>query len=319
MQTRIILIGTGILMLLALIAVGTRQAGRLQFAGGPEGGTFLYFAQSLAAYIESAHPEYKFRVIGTGGSVENLKLVNSGKAVLALAHAGDIYLARQGELENENDRYVNIRALGRLFGSTAQLVVKQQSVIRTPQDLVNRRVAIGSMGSGAAHSAERFFRTIGIWEQITPLYIGYQLGMSELSSGRAEAVWQLVGSPSPSIQKLNRQSPLRLIPLAAYVRFTDFYRKYPFYNETKIPAGTYRGQQKPIDTFQDNSILITNKDADPELIRAILDKLYSPSGIARLSRLDPSSSELDIQKALLGIKIPLHPIAKGFWHERGML
>ena len=296
-----------------------RSTEKVRLGGGPEGGTFTVYVNGLAKLIQQELPDLQLKVTSSGGSVANLDDIEKGKVALALVYAGDAYLGKQGQLKNHQTRLTNTRALGRVYGSTAQLVVLKESIIKTPEDLVNRRVAIGSSGSGAAHSAERYFRILGLWDEITPLYIGYDLAMEELVSRRAQAVWQLVGAPSASIVNTNRNHPLRLIDLSELAEQSDFLLEYPFYSRVNIPADTYLGQIHPVDSFQDNTLLVAHPDTDPRLIATALQLLFSPKGIQQMRQIHPIAKDLDVQRGLQGIQIPLHPEAEKFWREQGIL
>ena len=296
-----------------------RSTEEVRFGGGPEGGTFIVYVEGLAELLRQELPELQLKVTSSGGSAANLNDIEAGKVALALAYAGDAYLGSQGLLKHHPARLTNVQALGRVYSSTAQLVVLEGSIIKSPEDLVNRRVAIGSSGSGAAHSAERYFRILGIWDEIIPLYIGYDLAMKELTSRGADAVWQLVGAPSASIVNTNRKHPLRLIDLSELAAQSDFLLEYPFYTWASIPAGTYRGQTDPIVSFQDNTLLVTHPDTDSQLIAATLQLLFSSKGMLQMRKVHPIAKDLDVQRGLQGIQIPLHPEAEKFWREKGIL
>ncbi len=309
-----------IALLIAIVWMNAeRSTKKIKLGGGPEGGTFIVFSKGLAKILQQEFPGTKITVKNSGGSVANLDLVEAANVDIALTYAGDAYLGSQGQLEKHRNPLGKVQALGRVYGSTAQLVVLKESAIKTPEDLANRRVAIGSSGSGAAHSAERYFRTLGLWDEITPLFMGYDLAMVELLSGRAQAVWQLVGAPSSSIVKANRKHQLRLVDLSELAEQSDFLLHYPFYSRVSIPAGTYPGQTRPIDSFQDNTLLVTHKEADPQLLTSVLSLLFSPQGIQQMRNIHPVGKDLDVQKGLQGVQIPLHPAAEKFWRERGLL
>ncbi len=309
-----------IFLLVALVWLNAeRSIERVRLGGGPEGGTFLVFSKGLGEILQQEFPELKIIVKNSGGSVANLELVEAQKVDLALTYAGDAFLGSQGQMEKDPHKFTNVRALGRVYGSTAQLVVLKESPIESPEDLANRRVAIGSSGSGAAHSAERYFRILGLWEEITPLYMGYDLAMQELLSGRAQAVWQLVGAPSKSIVNAGRKQPLRLIDLSELAEQSEFLLKYPFYSTVNIPAGTYRGQPRSIKSFQDNTLLVSHPAADPQLLTATLNLLFSPQGIQQMRDTHPVGQDLDPLRGLQGVQIPLHPVAEKFWRERGLI
>ncbi len=299
--------------------IADRSTEKVRMGGGPEGGTFIVYTKGLAELLRRELPELQLKVTSSGGSAANLNDVEEGKVALALAYAGDAYLGSQGLLKKHPTRLTNVQALGRVYSSTAQLMVLKGSIIKTPKDLVNRRIAIGSSGSGAAHSAERYFRSLGIWDEITPLYLGYDLAMGELISRRAQAVWQLVGAPCAAIVNTSRKHPLRLIDLAELADQSDFLLEYPFYTRVSIPAGTYSGQTRPIDSFQDNTLLVAHPGTDPQLIATTLHLLFSPKGMQQMRKIHPIAKDLDVQKGLQGIQIPLHPEAAKFWRKQGVL
>jgi|GEM_PF-599179 len=318
MQRALIALGLFLLVILVWLTA-TRSAEKIRLGGGPEGGTFLVYSNGLAGLLHKELPDARITVSSSGGSVTNLIDVEQGKVAMALAYAGDAYLGSQGKLKNHPVPMTRIRALARLYGSTAQLVVMADSVIKNPENLAGRRVAIGSPGSGASHSAERYFRILGLWEEITPLYLGYNQAMEELVGRRVQAVWQLVGAPSASIVHTSRNYPIRLIDLSELAEQSEFLLKYPFYTSVRIPAGTYKGQTHPVDSFQDNTLLVANTETDPELIKITLHLLFSPAGMQQMTEIHPTGKELDPKKGLMGIQIPMHPAAEEFWRELGMV
>ena len=317
-----VIICSAVIILVGLILILSNQpqpVKKVWIGGGPQGGTFIVFANGLTKLLQQELPGTEIKVIGSGGSVANLRNIQSGKLDLALVFAGDAYLGRQGKLDPDYPPFDKILALGRVYSSTAQLAVPQGSTIHTAYDLVNHRIAIGCSGSGAAHSAKLYFNTLGIWEQITPIYLGYGLGIEELIKGRAEAVWQLVGAPSTSITALNNTHPIRLLNLVEPAQKKNFFQQFPFYTEAVIPPDTYPGVDQSIHTFQDNTLLITHPDADTKLIEATVKVLFSPEGISYMHTIHPIAQELKISKGLQGIQIPLHPQAIKFWQKQGLV
>ena len=65
-------------------------------------------------------------------------MINTGKVTLGLAYATDTSLGWQGKLQGAKEPLENLRAVARIFGSTAHLVVLQESIIQTPYDLEAR-------------------------------------------------------------------------------------------------------------------------------------------------------------------------------------
>lgn len=289
---------------------------RLVLGGGPAGRTFQSIASGLAELINRNLPEVRVKVQPSGGSVANLIDVDQGKMDLALVYAADAYLGKEGVLPIRRPATQNVRALARLFGEAAHLIVPRDSLIQTPRDLKTKRVAIGSSGSGSALSARRFFKSLSIWEEVVPIYVDFALGMEELNRGSVEAVWVLMGYPSPQLQELTYRRHLRFIDLFDAAVVSGFFQSYPFYAVARIPADTYNGQERDVVTFQDAALLVADPQMDENLVYAILKLLFSKEGVARMLSAHPVAWDLDVEKGLMGVKIPLHPGAARFWRER---
>ncbi len=77
----------------------------------------------MAQVLQRDIPDIRFVVKPTGGSIANLLDVNQGKLSMGLVFSGDAYLGRKGELRKGLPPTTHVRALARLYGATAQLVV----------------------------------------------------------------------------------------------------------------------------------------------------------------------------------------------------
>ncbi len=316
--------GPGLLLLLlpvlALVLGSCQpQQSSLKFGGGPRGGTFENIAAELATILNENLSGVRITVEPSAGSLANLLDVEQGKMSMGLVFAGDAYLARQGRLKEDLMPTTGIMALARLYGATAHLVVANDSSIRTVQNLRGRRVAIGSSGSGAALTARRFFQSIGLWESIIPIHQGYTLGMEDLRWGNVDAVWLQVGYPSEYLLEISGKMPLRFLSLIDATAGSDFFTAYPFYRYTLIPAGTYAGQAQDILTFQDAALWVASSQLSDQLAYLVLRALFSEPGLAKMKAAHSAAWDLSITKGLMGVNIPLHPGARRFWQEQGIV
>lgn len=306
-------------ILLVLLAVGCRKSGQtLEIGGGPTGGTFQNIATGLAQVINQEMTGYRAVATRSGGSGSNLRDVDRGKLSMALAYAGDAYLGRRGELGSGEPATENVRAVARLYGAAAQLMVLQESPFRTPSDLKGRRIAIGNPGSGSALAAQRYFRSLGIWEEIIPIHVGFDMGLAKMSQGSADAVWLVVGFPNISLLKFSREKPVRFLDLLDGGNAGEFFRRYPFYSAVRITADTYPDQKHDVSTFQDAVLWVANRQLDEKFVQQALRLLFSAKGLSSMRAEDPAAGELSEAKGLTGVTIPLHPGAERFWRERGV-
>jgi uncharacterized protein len=290
----------------------------LAFGGGPTGGTFNYFANGMAIFISRSIPNFDVSSEGSGGSGENLKRLNSGQIDFGIVYSGDAYLGRIGELPQDDTKYEEVRSMAFLYGAPAQLVVLANAGVNSAKDLVGKRVAVGNAGSGAALSAERFFKHLGIWEQISPQFLGYSPAASAFKDRKIDAFWVLVGYPNASIIEAATQDKINLVSLDKDAQESGFYDKYPFYTTAKIPADTYPGQSAEVTTFQDNTFWCTNSKVDPDVVYQALKAIYSEQGLQHMRTAHQAAGEMSIEGGLVGASVPVHPGAVKFWEEQGV-
>jgi hypothetical protein len=308
------------LLAVALIALGMTPAPAADYSikigGGPTGGTFNTFTNAMAVYVPKVNPNIQASSVGSGGSVENLKRIHNGESDFGLCYAVDSSLGYIGKLPQDPAKYDNIRSMGYLYGAPAQLVVRADSGVKSAMDLKGKRVALGNAGSGAAASAERFFRHIGLWDNFNPDFLGYSQAASAFQDGKIDAFWVLVGYPNRSIIEAAVQVKIALVDVGVDAEKTGFYKEYA-YSPMTIPAGTYGKGMPATKSFQDSCILTTSKDQPEELVYTIMKTLWSPKGMEAMVMAKKSFKEMTLENGFTGASVPLHPGAVKFWKEQG--
>jgi TRAP transporter TAXI family solute receptor len=288
----------------------------IKIGGGPTGGTFNTFANGMAVYVPKVNKNIKATAVGSGGSVENVKRVSRNESNFGMCYAVDSDLGFQGKLPKDTNKYNGLRAMGYLYGAPAQLIVRADSKIKSAMDLKGKRVAVGNAGSGAAASAERFFRHIGVWDNFKPTFMGYSAAASAFKDGKIDAFWVLVGYPNRSVIEAAVQVKIRLVDVGADAEKSGFYGAYA-YAPTTIPAGTYGKDMPACKTFQDSTILSVNKDMDEALVYAIMKTLWSKDGMAAMVAAKKTFKDMTLENGFRGASVPLHKGAAKFWTEQG--
>ncbi len=310
-------ISAWLLLLFVLIVSGgcENRADTLLLGGGPRGGSFQGVAEELAGIINESIAGTTVSVRSSGGSEANLIKVSQGRLDLGLVYSGDAYLAEKFGLEENGQPLGNVTALARVYGGAAQLVVLNWSRIGSPYDLRGKRVAIGGSRSGTALSAKRFFSSLGIWQDIIPIHVGFAMAMEELIRGDVEAVWLLSGYPNEYLNNLSLGTALRHIELLEPARASGFFQAFPFYAEATIPAGTYNGQVLAVDTFQDAVLLVAHSRVDETFIYRALGQIFNDRSLKRMHVRRPEAGDMSLEKGLEGVRIGLHAGAERFWTE----
>jgi hypothetical protein len=284
--------------------------------GGPTGGTFNTFSNAMSIYVPKHLPDVKLSAVGSGGSVENVKRVSSGESEFGLCYAVDSDLARKGLLPKDETKYDGVRVMGFLYGAPAQLVVRADSEYKSAKDLIGKKVAVGNAGSGAAASAERFLRHLGVWEKCDPQFLGYSAAASAFKDGKIDAFWVLVGYPNSSIIEASVQVDIRLLDVGKDAEDSGFYKAFAYFPAT-IPAGTYGEKMPATASFQDACMLEVNTDVPADVVYDIMKTLWSPSGMEAMTAAKKSFGSMNMENGFSGASVPLHPGAVKFWEEMG--
>ncbi|WP_338668497.1 TAXI family TRAP transporter solute-binding subunit [Pseudodesulfovibrio methanolicus] len=287
----------------------------LTFNGGPRGGTFNHFANKMAAVISEDVPNLDVRARQSGGSVSNLLALCAGKADMAIVNAGDAFLGRTGKLRCLDKKYADIQAMAFLYWAPAQLVIRADSKIHTVLDLRGKVIAVGNPGSGAALSAERFFRHLKLWTRFEHLPEGYAEAAADFAAGKVDGFWTLAGAPTTAVIEAAAAVPVRLMDLHEAATISGFYQLYPFYSRATIPAGTYPGQTEPVDTFQDAALWCVRPGLDNKTVYDSLQAVFSAKRLKEMRRIHGAAGSMGPETGIDNLSIPLHPGAVHFWSE----
>ena len=287
------------------------------FTGGKAGGTAIYYASAISELAKKQ--DLKFLVNSSGGAVEQIRLVDSGKSDFSLAYSGQVFAASTGQLKNDPKKYVNVRAMAFFYGAPAQLVVRKDSGITSSVGLAGKKVGVGNAGSGAAANAQLFFSQMGIWDEIDHNFIGYRQASDAFKNGQLDAFWVFVSYPNASVTEAAMQNEIDLIDLYKDADRINLFDKFPYFSKVVIPAGTYKGVDRDVVSFQDKTLWIVNKDVPDDVVHKILDITFSKEGLEYMVNAHKSAKAMSIKDGGAGMSAPMHPGAVKFWTEKGVL
>lgn len=302
----------------ALPSTGLAAKTRLGFGGGPEGGTFQYFSNGIASRLSKMQADLEVSNMASAGSVENARRVNSGEIDFGISYSGDTYLARNGRLTNDTNKYPNIHAMAFLYGAPAHLIVLDGSGINEVADLAGKRIAVGGAGSGAAAAAQRYFGAIGLWDKMNVEFIGYSKAAAAIGDGLIDAMWVFAGYPNSSVIQAAASNKIKILSTWETGEKGGAFEQYPFYAPLTIPAGTYSGVDYDVKSFQDSALWVANKDVAPEHVYNALANIYTKEGLSYMIKVKSTAKAMSVKGALTGIVTPVHAGAQKYWKEQGL-
>ena len=291
----------------------------LKFTGGPSGGTFQYFSNGIAIRLTKQNSDLKVSNQASRGSVENIRKVNNKRADFGIAYSGDLYLAREGRLAGDTKKYMDVRAVAFLYKAPAQLAVLKNSGIKQVNQLTGKKVALGGPGSGAAASAERFFKLVGLWDNMDRQFLGYSKAAAAMKDGHIDAMWILAGYPTRALIELGATKDIELLHVYGEAARHGLADSLPFYQPLFIPPNTYEGVPYATASFFDSALWVAHKDVKPEHVYDALKEMFSDAGLKYLINVKSTAKQMSVKGGVTGIVTPLHPGAQKFWKENGLM
>lgn len=275
---------------------------RLAVATGNPKGVYYSLGQALARQWADEFGMPLPRVLPTNGSPANIALLRGGEADVAFS-AADAAADAATEARPAGQR--RIRALARIYDDYLQVVVRADSTLRNLADLRGHAVSIGAPGSGVELIARRLLAVIGLRPGVdlrAPL-IGLADSLTALRQGHLDAFFWSGGLPTPGLQALSAQLPLRLLDLSEVLPALQ--QKYPVYRPATVPASAYDLRGGPVTTLiVPNFLLVTDVMADgvaAMLLRGVFD------GQHRLVRANRAALSIDKHSAIDTAPVALHP------------
>lgn len=283
-------------------------------ATGGTTGTYYSLGGTLAQIMNSNAEGVNITAQSTGASVENIRLLATGDAELALLQNDVLDYAYTGT-ELFDSKVESVRAVASLYPEIIQIVGRED--IKTLEDLKGKKVSVGAAGSGTEANARQILTAAGLsYDDIEKFDLSFSESADAFKDGQIDAFFVTAGIPNASIQDITAQHKISIIDVPAEVA-QSVIADYPFYIEFTIPAGTYPGVEEDINTVAVLAVLATNAEESEDTIYNITKALYEH--LDTLADSHAKGKEIMLEKAADGISIPFHPGAEKYLKEAGVL
>ncbi|AEV36847.1 TRAP transporter solute receptor, TAXI family [Pseudovibrio sp. FO-BEG1] len=260
-------------------------------------------------------------VESTGGSVANLRSIQSGEMDVAIAQADWQYHSSKGsskfEKDGANDK---LRFLFSLHLDTAHLVARKDSEAKNFADLKGKVVNIGNAGSGT--EATMNF-ALGRYETNAEEYYGQATRLTSreqaqaLCDGKIDAFFYTTGITASSITEATNTCDAEVLNWNDDVT-AKMIEEFPYYGVSVIPDGTYRGQEGERTTWGLPATLVASADADEEVIYNMVKAVFDNfEDFKKQSTLYIGVTREGAVKN--GRSVPFHPGAERYFREVGLI
>lgn len=305
--------GFVLLALLGLVGCsGASYSGdmRYQIAGGGPSGLYYNYGGGLAEVLQQ-ELGIDIEVIQTEGSVDNLLRVDSEEAILGFAQGDTAVDAIAGE--GAFDEPLSVQAVARVYDEYVHIVVPADSELEHVSDLKGRRVSLGARGSGVQVIATRVLHAFGVdLGTVENPELPLSESIDALQSGEIDGFFWVGGLPTPGVEALAKEMPLRLLSIEPGTVERVNSDHVGVYRLAEFPVGVYGIESSSV-TMTVPNYLITSADAPDALIRDVTRELFDSR--TQLARRVSVAELLDRRQAIFTGPMELHPGAVEFYHD----
>jgi uncharacterized protein len=274
---------------------------QLDFAAGDPRSESYILSRAIAQVITTNQPRIHINVISTGGTVENIDLLEAGKVQLATAQAD----VPTGSVA---------RSIAVLYRDLFLLIVKKNSDIHNFVDLKGKQIGLAP-SSGQFHSflevANHYSLTLADLQFVgtNPEQVS-----AAFRENRIDALFSARAPGSPAITEFVQkyQGQLLAIEQAEAMRL-----KYPAFAPAIVPQGAYQGQpaipSQDLKTVGVEHLILVDRHIDEWIVREISRILHENRQqiIAAIpvefADLKPLVAKIDRPNIADGISVPVHP------------
>ena len=311
-----------VLALVFTLDVTPTQAAKRRFvsiAAGWVTGAYFPMAGAISriAFNNLQDENIKVTAESSGASVANANLIASGSTDFAILQNDIASYAFNGK-EGMFDKPVkNLLGCASLYPEHIQVIVREDSNINSVEDLKGKRVAVGPIGSGTTVNAKQILSAWGMsLDDFQAEQLQARQAADYLKDGRLDAAFFTVAVGAAAIKDIATVVDIDVLNVTG-PEVDKLLEEYPFYTQQPVPAGSYPGLEEDSTTIAVMAILTARKDLDTDLVYKIIKAMYS--NIDKIQGAHAKFKDITVENAMNGMTVPLHPGAKKYLQEVGVV
>jgi len=303
--------------LLALSAAAlalTAQAQNISIGTGGTGGVYYPMGGGMAAALSKHVPGMQATAEVTGGSVDNLNLIASGKPYVGFTMVDAAKDAFNGE--GKFKQKVPLRTLLILYPNRMHVVSTTSTGIKSLKDLEGKRVSVGSIGSATEVMSTRLLEAAGVNVQRERLSVAESV--NALKDRKIEAFTWVGGLPTGSVNDLANTPGLTIQMIDHAEAIAAMNKKFGnlYYADT-IPKEVYKGMAVDNKIASIANILVASAEMSDDtaykIVKTILEKREDLKAVhSEAANLKPENQKQAASP------VPFHSGALKYFKEKGI-
>ena len=300
-------------------AASAQEKYSLSIATGGTGGVYYPIGGGMANILSKYVPGMQATAEVTGGSVDNLKLIATGKPYIAFSMADAGQDAYRGEDKFKGTK-VPLRTLMILYPNRMHVVTIEGTGISKMADLKGKRVSTGSPGSATEVMAFRVIEASGLDKDrdITRERLGVAESVNAIKDRKIDAFFWVGGLPTAAVTDLANTPGIKIKMIDHGDTVDKMNKKYgQLYVHDTIEKTTYKGMDADNKIATVWNILVSNENLSDKTAYAIVKTIFDHKADLVAVHKESQNFTLENQKASAS-PIPFHPGAIKYFTERGV-
>lgn len=313
----VLVVFTLIFLLGVTFAQVAEKYGELKFCNigtSVPGGTSYPVGAAIGSLLNKHTEGITITAEASGGSKDNVVFLDKKEMDLGIANSPISYQAYEGIGEYEG-KPKEILGLFLLYFQQVQIVVLKDSEIYKIEDLVGKKVSVGTPGSGSENAARHVLGAYNIEDGVEKQYLGYSEATMALKDGTIDAAFYPAMIPVSGIVELAATHDIRILPFED-IMIDKMKEKYGYYMKTTVPAGTYRGLDEDVKLIGFGIEMDVRADLPEDLAYDIVKNLFE--NLEEIKSAHKAIESINLENAFK-TSIPLHPGAKKYYKEHGLI
>ena len=307
------------LLLVGLALPFYAAAQNISIATGGTGGVYYPMGGGIAAVLSKYVPGMQATAEVTGGSVDNLKLIGSGKPYIGFSMTDASQDAYRGEDKFKSNK-VPLKTLMVLYPNRMHVVSVEGRGIAKLTDLKGKRVSTGSPGSATEVMAFRLIEAAGMDKDkdLKRERLGVAESVNAIKDGKIDAFFWVGGLPTAGVTDLANTpgTKLKMVDHADVVSAMN--KKYGnLYVEDVISRDVYRGMDTDNKQATVMNILVAHENMDDKTAYNIVKTIFEKRDDLIAVHKEAANFKLENQKSS-ATPIPFHPGAAKYFAEKGI-
>lgn len=289
------------------------------------GGTYHPVGTAIATLSKvKLLPKEKFSLtaVNSAGSGANVQALAAGTAQFAILQGlyGSYAATGTGPV---SEPQTNMRSVSMLWQNVEQFILANELVDGgTVSDMMaakGKAVAMGTKNSGTLGSNKVLMSGMGFdfESDFEFIYAGYGPSVDAMANGQAVGGGFPSGPPTSALTKLmsTNEGKFTLLNVTEEeAAKMDGGRN--LWTPYTIAAGTYPGQSADVTTIAQPNFLAVNADVDEDHVYKLTKTIYE--NLPFLQAIHPATKAMNIEAAMAGLPVPLHPGAARYYKEVGL-